>query len=82
MLDDSTRRGADGSKFNVVLEEVLFKFGQNVLAVSVLPECRNMRPNFVHEQFALGRLGHVNHFLYNVISILQDKKCQQLTHTY
>ena len=36
--DDTVRRRPDGPQVHVVLQEVLFQFGQNVLAVSVLAE--------------------------------------------
>ena len=61
---------AHGSKFGVVLEEVLFQFGENVLAVGVFSQRVAVRPDFVHEDFSLGRLRHVDHLLNHVVGVL------------
>ena len=73
-LDNSVGGRSDGSQVDIVLQEVLFQFGQNVFAVSVLAQRGNVRSDFVHEQFALRWLRHVDHLLHNIIGVLERKK--------
>ena len=74
LSDDSVRRRSNRSQIDIILKEVLFQFGENVFAVSILAECGNVRSDFVHEQFALRRLGHIYHLLHDIVSVLYNKK--------
>lgn len=67
---DAVRGRSDRSEVDVVLQEVLLELRQNVLAVRVLAQRGDVRPDFVHKQFALRRLGHVDHLLHNVVGVL------------
>lgn len=70
LSDNSVRRWSNGPQINIILQEVLFQFGENVFAVSILAERRDVRSDFVHEQFALRGLGHINHLLHDVVGVL------------
>ena len=72
--DDSIRRRSNRSQIDVILEEIFFQFGENVFAISILAKRGDVRSDFVHEQFALRRLGHINHFLHDVVGILRKRK--------
>ena len=41
-----------------------------MLAVSVLPQRADVRPDLVHEDLPLTRLRHVNHLLHHVVGVL------------
>ena len=58
-----------GAEF-AVLEQILFEFGEYVLAIGELAQRVNVRPNLVHEGLALRRLRHVNHLLHHVVGVL------------
>ena len=61
---------SDRSQFSCVFEKVSFQLGKNVLSVGVLSQGGTVRPDLVHERFALVGLGHVNHLLDHVIRVL------------
>lgn len=69
----------------VVLEQVLLEFGQYVLAVGELAQRVYVRTYLVHEYLALRRVGHVDHFLHDIIGVLifhhrvQTTVCRVLT---
>lgn len=63
------RRRPDRPQFRRFHEEFL-EFRDDVLAVSVLAERPDVRPDLVHQHLALRRLRHVDHLLHNVVRVL------------
>ena len=48
----------------------LNKFGQNMFAIGVLSQSVTVGPYFVHENLSLVGLGHINHFLNDIVGKL------------
>lgn len=63
-------RGSYGAQVGVVLQEVFLQLGQDVLAVGVLPQGRDVGTDLVHQDLALAGLGHVYHLLDHVVGVL------------
>ena len=70
LRESSVGRHADGAEVGRVFEEEFLQFGQDVFAVRVLAQCGDVGSNLVHENLALLRLGHVDHFLHHVVGKL------------
>ncbi len=68
--DDPVRRRSNRSQINVVFQKVLFQLSQDVFPVGVFAERGDVRPDFVHEQLALGRFSYINHLLHHVVGVL------------
>ena len=68
------RWGKDGAEF-AILQQILFKLCQNVLAICEFAQRMNVRSNFMHKSLSLRRLRNVNHFLNYVISVLVLHHC-------
>jgi len=79
----SEGHGVDGGGSNGaevgrrVLHEVLLQLGDDVLAVSVLAQRAQVRPDLVHQGLALASLGHVDHLLHHVVGVLVLHHCLQ-----
>ena len=58
---------------------VLLQFGQDVLAVGVLPQSGYVWAYLVHKDLPLRGFRHVNHLLHNVVCILILHHCVECT---
>lgn len=69
LQDRVGRRRADGPELRRLHEELL-ELGDDVLAVRVLAQRADVRPDLVHEHLALRGLRHVDHLLHHVVGVL------------
>lgn len=76
-LQSAVGGNANRWKISVVLHVVLLQLGKDVFAVRVLAQDCDVRTDLVDEQFALRRVGDVNHALHHVVSKLVLHHCVQ-----
>jgi len=76
-LQSAIGSNANRWKISVVLHVVLLQLGKNMFAVRVLAEHSDMRTDLVDEQFALWRIGNVDHALHHIVGKLVFHHCVQ-----
>lgn len=76
-LQSAVGGDADRRQIGAVPHVVLLQLGEYVLAIRVFAEHSDVRTDLVDEQFALRRIGDVDHTLHHVVGKLVFHHCVQ-----